>query len=62
MPETPQPDVGDSPRIDKERGFALEEDIPSDGKDEKGEQMIEELGRNQPDERSAPSTPTKETS
>ena len=28
--------------------MAREEDIPSDGKDEKGEQMIQELGRDKP--------------
>lgn len=37
-----QPSTNEEPRI------AQEDDIPSDGKDEKGEQMMEELGRDKP--------------
>ena len=36
------------PHTDDEPEIAHEEDIPSDGKDKKGEQMMEELGRNKP--------------
>lgn len=38
----PHPSTNEEPRI------AQEEDIPSDGKDEKGEQMIKELGSDKP--------------
>ncbi len=37
-----QPSANEEPRI------AQEDDIPSDGRDKKGEQMMEELGRDKP--------------
>lgn len=48
MPNTPKPDSANQPRTDEEPGITQEEDIPSDGKDEKGEQMIKDLGRDKP--------------
>ena len=48
MPQTPKPDPAKMPHTDDEPEIAHEEDIPSDGKDKKGEQMMEELGRNKP--------------
>lgn len=49
MPQTPQPGTADPPRTQEEPGITQEEDVPSDGKDEHGEQMMKELGRDQPD-------------
>ena len=48
MPQTPKSGPANQPRTDEEPGLTQEEDIPSDGKDKKGEQMMEELGRNKP--------------
>lgn len=48
MPQTPKPDRAKQPHTDDEPEMAQEEDIPSDGKDPKGEQMMQELGRNKP--------------
>ena len=48
MPQTPQPDPANQPRPNEEPGITHEDDVPSDGKDEQGEQMIEELGRDKP--------------
>lgn len=48
MPQTPKPDPTKMPHTDDEPEIAHEEDIPSDGKDKKGEQMMEELGRDKP--------------
>lgn len=46
MPETrttpPTPPMKDEPEL------ANEESVPSDGKDHKGERMMEELGRDKP--------------
>lgn len=48
MPQTPKPDPANQPHTDDEPEIAQEEDIPSDGKDKKGEKMMEELGRDKP--------------
>lgn len=48
MPQNAQSDPAHPPRTDKEPGLTHEEDVPSDGKDEQGEQMIEELGQDKP--------------
>ena len=48
MPQTPQSHPANQPRTNMEPGLTLEEDVPSDGKDEQGEQMIKDLGRNKP--------------
>lgn len=48
MPQTRQSDQANQPRSDKEPDLSQEEDLPSDGKDEEGEQMIKELGRDKP--------------
>lgn len=48
MPQTPKPGAANQPHTDEEPVLTQEEDIPSDGKDTKGEQMMEELGRNKP--------------
>ena len=49
---TPAPATGAAlaphPSTNEEPHIAQEEDIPSDGKDEKGEQMIKELGSDKP--------------
>lgn len=43
-----QPDPPQQPRSNEEPRITQEEAVPSDGKDQKGEQMMEELGRNKP--------------
>lgn len=48
MPQTPKPDTAKQPLTNEEPALAREEDIPSDGRDPKGEQMMEELGRDKP--------------
>lgn len=44
----PQATPPQPPRSNEEPGITQEEAVPSDGKDKKGEQMMEELGRNKP--------------
>lgn len=46
--QKPQPDPAQQPRSNEEPRITQEEAVPSDGKDKKGEQMMEELGRNKP--------------
>lgn len=48
MSQTPEPDAAEQPSTNEEPALAQEEDIPSDGKDRKSEQMMEELGRDKP--------------
>lgn len=48
MPHDSQASTGGQPPKNEAPGTIDEADIPSDGKDEKGEQMIEELGRDKP--------------
>lgn len=47
MPDQ-QPTPNQPPRSNEEPGITQEESVPSDGKDKKGEQMMEELGRDKP--------------
>jgi len=49
----PQPTSNEEPRITQE------EAVPSDGKDTKGEQMMEELGRSKPGPALDKATPAK---
>ena len=49
MLQTLSPGPADQPRPNQEPGITHEEDVPSDGKDEQGEQMMEELGRDKPE-------------
>ena len=48
MQDANAPDPADQTRTDEEPGITQEEAVPSDGKDQKGEQMMEELGRDKP--------------
>lgn len=48
MPQTPQSDPANQPRSDKKSDITQEEDVPSDGNDEEGEQMIKDPGRDKP--------------
>ena len=48
MPQTAQSDPAHQPRNNEEPRVTQEEDVPSDGKDEQGEQMMKELGRAKP--------------
>ena len=48
MPQTAQSDPAHQPRNNEEPSVTQEEDVPSDGKDEQGEQMIKELGKDKP--------------
>ncbi|MDM0103521.1 hypothetical protein QTH97_01150 [Variovorax sp. J22R24] len=45
--------------INEEPEIAFEESIPSDGKDEVGEKMIEELGRDKVAKEDSPSEPAE---
>lgn len=48
MPQTPQSDPAEQARTDREPDITQEEDVPSEGKDEQGEQMMNELRRDKP--------------
>ena len=61
MPQTPQPDADKEPRIDKKRGFTLGEDVPSAGRDIKGEHMIREMGGKKLSPNLTNPQPTKES-
>ena len=59
MPDTLQSGPANQPRSDEESG-TYEADLPTDGKDKKGEQMIEALGRDKPGPKLSESLPRKE--
>jgi len=59
MTDTTRADSPNRQAVNEEPEIAFEESIPSDGKDEVGEKMMEDLGRDKASKEDSPSPPAE---